>query len=70
MNIKINISEMISLVVVAVYLTNAAVPYEIWSEVGTDYTTKIIITTLKFIMILMVQIPLMILYNGLKPNDA
>ena len=66
MNIKINSYEIVSLVIAAVYLKNAAIPHEIWEVEGVS---PILIGIVKCIMNLLLLIPLIILYNGLKQEQ-
>lgn len=70
MNMKINFYEIVSLVVVAVYFKTAALPYEIWETVNMSSREAAIITILDYFIIMWILVPLFILYNGLKPNDA
>ena len=66
MNIKINSYEIISLVITAVYLKNAAIPWEVWEVGGVE---PMVIILIKYIMLLLILIPLIILYNGLKQEQ-
>ena len=70
MDKKINCLEIVSLVIVAVYFKNAAIPYELWDTTNVGSTEATIIKLLSYCMVILIALPLMILYNGLKSNDA
>ena len=69
MNIKINSYEIVSLVIVAVYFKNAAIPYELWETTNMGSTEATIIKLLSYCMVILIAVPLMILYNGLKQEQ-
>ena len=58
------------MIIIAVYLKNATIPYELWETTNMGSTEATIIKILSYFMVVLIAVPLMILYNGLKSNDA
>ena len=66
MNIKINFLEIVSIVILSIYLTNASIPHPFW-EMESIYPTAFVIA--QYIICIIILVPLLILYNGLKHKE-